>query len=741
MAYTPKLNHIAGACALLFCINAQTFAQSETQLSPVVVTGETDNLISQETQAGFGGKWIDQTKSVNTVTREQIDKTMAQKTSEVLKNDASVQANYSPLGYYESFAIRGFGLDFGTAYQLNGMPLAAEAHIPLENKERVEVIKGVSGAETGAISPGGYINFVTKRPTHINSATIGYGERGTFSQAVDFGRWLNQEKTLGIRLNAANETIKPYAREATGDRQFISAAIDATLSSRTKIETDFDYQKKSQFTQPGWQLLGGTTLPQINPEQVLAVQPWRKPTTTEQANFGARLTHELESGWKLNTGYQISRIVTSDNSSFPWGCPSGIAQSWVGSYQYPSTSNSFCSDGKFSVSDFSSNGEVRNNQKAKLEVSGTTRISNLDHKIVTGISYFHRRVAQPNFRWKDARDAELEAPPTADDYAFGNIYTSPNGSINYPGSGVPFIDNFGYSHSQSSAYIQDTITGIGKFTFTGSLQAIEVREQWKTFNSNAGSYVHGGMGQGLVLPSLAISYPLTATSKNYVSYSEGIELGGRAPLIATNFGQVLGIKKTDQIEVGNKTMLSNNLQSSIAIFQIQKPYEYTTVSNNLFGEFVQRGTQKHTGLELGLSGRATNRLSIQTSAMVIDAVTEGTGDQFDGKKAMNVPKFKLATFASYRIPGLEQTALNGGWVYESSKYAKRDNTVKVPGYHRIDAGLTQTLKMNNTKTTLNFYVENLFDKGYWRDVSEYLGDAYLIPGAPRIFRATAKFDF
>jgi iron complex outermembrane receptor protein len=741
MAYTPKKNHIASACALLLLISSQSYAQSETTLAPVVVTGETDNLISQEIQAGFGGKWIDQTRSVNTVTREQIDKTIAQKTSEVLRNDASVQPNYSPLGYYESFAIRGFALDFGTAYQLNGMPLAAEAHIPLENKERVEVIRGIAGAETGAISPGGYINFVTKRPTDINSAAIGYGERGSFSQSADFGRWLNQEKTIGIRLNAAHEEIKPYAKEATGNRRFISAAIDTTFSTKTKLETDFDYQKKSQFTQPGWQLLGGTSLPTINPEQVLAVQPWRKPTTTEQTNFGVRLTHELESGWKLNTGYQISRIVTSDNSSFPWGCPSGIAQSWVDPYKYPNSSNSFCSDGKFSVSDFSSNGEIRNNQKAKLEVSGTTHLYNLDHRIISGISYFHRRVAQPNFRWKDAGDVETRDPSNANDYAFGNIYTSPNGSINYPGSNAAFIDTFGYSHEQSSAYIQDTITGIGKFTITGSLQAIEVRENWKTFNSNAGSYVHGGMGQGLVLPSLAIAYPLTTTSKNYVSYSEGIELGGRAPLISTNFGQVLGIKKTDQIEVGNKTMLTNNLQTSIAIFQIKKPYEYTTVSNNLFGEFVQRGTQKHTGIELGLGGKFSNRLNIQTSAMMIDAVTENTGDQFDGMKAMNVPKFKLSSFASYKIPYYEHTSINGGWVYEGSKYAKRDNSVKVPGYHRIDAGLTQSLKVNATKATITFYVENIFDKGYWRDVSEYLGDAYLIPGAPRVFRASAKFDF
>jgi iron complex outermembrane receptor protein len=227
----------------------------------------------------------------------------------------------------------------------------------------------------------------------------------------------------------------------------------------------------------------------------------------------------------------------------------------------------------------------------------------------------------------------------------------------------------------------------------------------------------------------------------YTSYSKGLELGGRAPVIASNANSVMPIKETNQLEIGYKSLITSNLQSNIALFQISKPYEYTTTLNGYYDEFVQRGTQKHTGLELGLSGRATNRLSIQTSAMVIDAVTEGTGDQFDGMKAMNVPKFKLATFASYRLPGLEHTTLNGGWVYEGSKYAKRDNTVKVPGYHRIDAGLTQTLKMNNTKTTLSLYVENLFDKGYWRDVSEYLGDAYLIPGAPRIIKATAKFDF
>lgn len=156
---------------------------------------------------------------------------------------------------------------------------------------------------------------------------------------------------------------------------------------------------------------------------------------------------------------------------------------------------------------------------------------------------------------------------------------------------------------------------------------------------------------------------------------------------------------------------------------------------------MQRGEQIHRGVEFGISSQASNRLTINSSAIFIQAKTNGTGDLFSGKYAMNVPKFKLSTFANYKLPELENTSLIGGWLYEGSKYAKRDNSVSVPAYHRFDLGLSQTIKLNQHKTKFNVFVENVFDKRYWRDVSEYLGDAYLIPGAPRIFRASATVEF
>jgi len=725
MAYMPKLNRIAGACALLLMINNQVSAE-ETQLSPVVVTGGPDGLISQEVQAGFGGRWIDQTQSTNSITKDQIEKTIAQKASEVLRNDASVQPNYTTLGYYEGFAIRGFALDYGTGYQLNGMALASEAPTAMENKERVEVIKGISGADTGAMSPGGYINYVTKRPTNINSISIGYGERGTFSQSVDFGRWLNDEKTLGIRLNAANEDIKPYAKEATGHREFISVSMDALPSSSTKIETDFDYQKKRQFSQPGYQLLGGTDLPPINPEQVLAVQPWRKPVVTEQTNFGTRIIQDLNSNWKVNVGYQISHILASDNSSFAWGGNTGNF------YNY------FSRTGDFTISDYQSNQELHQNQELKAELIGKLKINNLDHKLTFGSSLFTRRVDQPNFAW------DLFLDSNGSPIATGNIFSAPNGYNVYPGSTIPGIDYFHYTHKQKSTYINDQITGLDKFTLQAGVKLIKATENWIGADpNNQGAYISGENSKNKALPSTSVSYKLTETISNYVSYSQGLELGTRAPYIATNTNYyVTPYKVTSQVEMGSKALITPQLQASLAIFEIKKPYEYTTISSSgSYSDFVQRGTEQHTGIEASLAGNVTSRLGIQVSATAIHAVTKDTGDQFDGKYAMNVPKFKISSFASYKIPGYEQTSLNGGVTYEGSKYARRDNTVSVPSFYRFDAGVTQNIKVNDIKARLNFYVENLFDKRYWRDVPESLGDAYLMPGAPRIMRATATFDF
>ena len=60
--------------------------------------------------------------------------------------------------------MRGFVLDNRFNFRRDGLPINAETSIPLDNKERIEILKGTSGIQAGTSAPGGLVNYVVKRP-------------------------------------------------------------------------------------------------------------------------------------------------------------------------------------------------------------------------------------------------------------------------------------------------------------------------------------------------------------------------------------------------------------------------------------------------------------------------------------------------------------------------------------------------------------------------------------------------
>ena len=71
---------------------------------------------------------------------------------------------YNAEGYWDFLTVRGFVLDNRFNYRRDGLPISAETSIPLDNKSRIEVLKGTSGMLAGIGSPGGMVNLVVKRP-------------------------------------------------------------------------------------------------------------------------------------------------------------------------------------------------------------------------------------------------------------------------------------------------------------------------------------------------------------------------------------------------------------------------------------------------------------------------------------------------------------------------------------------------------------------------------------------------
>ena len=157
----------------------------------VVVQGQVadDYLPAEITVGNLGGLPLQAAPvSATVVTRDLLNDQIDRVLSDVVKNDASIGEDYAPVGYYGDFQIRGFTIDLATGLQINGLPIAGEQDVPLENKQRVEFLKGIAGVESGVTTAGGLIDYVTKRPALVKTIDVATDHRGTAFVALDLGQ-------------------------------------------------------------------------------------------------------------------------------------------------------------------------------------------------------------------------------------------------------------------------------------------------------------------------------------------------------------------------------------------------------------------------------------------------------------------------------------------------------------------------------------------------------------------------
>ncbi len=291
----------------------------------VEVHGEVkDDYLAGTTTAGSldGTLLRDTPLSVTAVTSAVLSDEMARTLTDVVKNDASVGEDYAPVGYYGDYEIRGFPIDLATGLQINGITIAGEQDVPLENKESVEIVKGIAGVESGVTSAGGLIDYVTKEPNaRLHPAIdLATDHRGTSYGALDVGHVFSGRLQPGIRLNLGGEDMHTYVQHADGWRGVGAADGELKFGQATDLFADFDYQHKVQRSEAGYQLLGGTTVPtQVFPSTMLGYQSWSKPNTFDTLNAQARLVHRFAGLWSMRVNGSYSHSFIDDNVIWPYG--------------------------------------------------------------------------------------------------------------------------------------------------------------------------------------------------------------------------------------------------------------------------------------------------------------------------------------------------------------------------------------------------------------------------------------
>ncbi|MGA3032973.1 MAG: TonB-dependent siderophore receptor [Terracidiphilus sp.] len=725
----------------------------------IVVHGEVeDNYLPESITVGTlaGAPLKEAPLSASVITRDLMNDQVSRLLSDVVKNDASVDDDYVPVGYYGVYEIRGFPIDLATGLEVNGLPIAGEQDVPLENKQAVEVLKGIAAVESGVASAGGLIDYVTKRPANIQAIDLATDQRGTAFGAVDLGHLFGGQKQVGARINLAAERIVPYMISTTGWRGVGAGAADWKISAKAILKGDFEYQHKTERDGSGFQLLGGTMLPDINRiyrSTMLGDQPWGPPDTYDVFNTGARFTYTFSPSWSAFAVAGLSHSLIQDNVLYAYGCyyetecDDGTAPPYF-----------FAPDGTYDVYDYRDPGELRIDGETEAVTTGHIRTGAVTQDVTAGGVLFLRSVHQPGYY---TIQNPYDPSGIVQD---GAVYTYVGSENIYrPIAPVPQetpLQSAGprrlwEDDHQASAVIEDRIHIPGRIQLIAGGRYDSLRDHNYSLYATSPATPPAITHKPVWLPQFAVTFDAARNLTFYSNYGVLLSLGPEGPFWVDNSSQFLSPYFTRQAEIGAKYEPNGSILVTAAFFRMRAPFFYPKVIQapdsfcpaSIFvtpGDlcFEQEGRESHKGVELNAEGKAANWLRLNASAAAMDAVSTDTGTpSFDNKQVINVPHLHSNIFADVTVPGVRGLHLMPGWGYTSRKEATRDDTVSVPSCNLINFGARYTPGGEQGRVSFHIYANNITNKKYWSDTGASYGDTFIWLGAPTTVRLDAHYTF
>lgn len=712
------------AAALAALVSTCALAQNTPRLPTVTIASKAAPVLDTERAdvGGFGQGLAQTPQSVNVLGADLLATTATSSLSQVIKLDASLADSYNTTGYVEGLTVRGFLLDAGTNFLRNGLAVSNYAPIALENKERIEVLKGVSGLQAGVSAPGGLVNLVTKTPQADAFTTVSVGTDSHNGSKIhlDTNTHLG---AVGVRLNLASENLRTQFDKADGTREFASLAL-ATQAGDTKLSADLEYHRKLQPSVPGLGLLDrngngdgmGDTLPApVYSRLNLNNQAWSQPfeATSTAAQFA--IDQRLGAQWQGRFSAGAQRSTIQDRLAFPDGCSNAANSVYPG----------LCANGDVDIYDYRSENEVRTTTAWEARLSGKLQALGIAHRVHLGLSGRQARTElNPTqaYNWVGSTNIDAPVALAGDDTAADLNTNSRERSTDVAASLV----------SDLSASLQ---------SFVGLRSARLNRSSSRSDGSRAIA-----LEESVTTPWAGLGWTAAPGTLLYASWGEGAELEAvpNRPTKFSNAGQVLSALKSTQTELGLKWQAQPRLLVTAALFNIDKPYADDQATASGIPQRVAGGkTARHRGLELSVAGPLTSQWSLQASWTALDAhYTAAVDPSLVGQRVTNVPQTKASLFADYKIAAVPGLSVSGLLTSESGKTVTADASVALPAAWQLDAGLRYQNRLIGRATQWSLNVENLTDRSYWREApTQYWGGTYLFPSTPRTVRARVTVEF
>lgn len=672
---------------------AQSAAPPAT-LQPLVVKAQAP--VPAPGLTGFGDVPLVSVPMQTTVIgRDQLEESQARRLADILVYEASATDAYNSPGYWDYIAVRGYTLDQRHNYRREGLPISAETVLSLRNKERVEILKGTSGIQSGTSSPGGIVNYVVKRPTAtpLRQGVLSTGERGNLGAAIDLSDRAGEGGTFGYRLNLSYDNRKPEIDHYDHLEASLAAlAVDWRIAPDSLLEAEVEWSHQVGKSLPGHSLTGDR-LPSVRRPDNFNNQPWSLPNVFDGLTGSLRFRQGLGAQWSWLTEVGTQRLETDDRLAYPYGYNCGALGGSCDRYG---------PNGEFDLYDFRSDDERRRTHVAQTALQGRLDAAGLRHTVNAGVHYSRRSV--------DANTGSNNYVGTGN--TDGTAITPADPTLGSPGTD---------SHERTIEWFAtDAIDwGHGVSTWLGLRHTRLHRGSIKTDGSEP-----SGDADGVTTPWLAASYEWAPRQHVYASWGKGAESyvvpGTVGQSAYPNAGQSL-LAMTRQLEIGTKGQ-QGATEWNLAYFDIDRPFLLDTGTSYGFD-----GTQRHRGID-GNVTHAVGAWQLRVGGMLLKARREGASDPAaNGRKPVNVPKHTLRAQVRYRVDALPGLGLMAHVSHEGRRNVLDDGSIQLPSWTRTDIASSYAHKVGGTNLTWSLAVRNVFDRRAWKESPTQFGHVYLFP--------------
>ncbi|MCR5879966.1 TonB-dependent siderophore receptor [Phenylobacterium sp. J367] len=682
---------LSGA-SLLATTAAYAAEDAPRQIEELVVTGEV-GFGADTVQAGAfnNARVLDTPLTVNVISREVLDAQGAQGLYDALRNTGGVTRSQLAGGTYDNIAIRGILVENRGNYRLNGaLPVINLVEQPLENKARVEVLKGASALYYGFVPPSGVINMTTKRAeagaAPVAEVTFRADNHGSTIGSVDLGdRFLDDR--LGVRANLAGGHLETGVDKVSGDRALAAFAIDIDPIDQLSIDLDFEYLEKDIAETAAIALLGAVnnaiTLPGVPKNTTNLADDWQH-YDAKAKNMLAAATYRITP--QISVKLQAGRAETVRDRAF----------SQFGGYNL--------STGEGTLTVFQTRGQKYVNRNLRAEVTGLFDTGPVEHEVVLG------------WTWNEREQNGRQSPT----YTVSQNLFTPRDVPHRPLT-TALTQNPSIIHDEGT-YLVDRMTW-GPLQVMGGVRWTDYESR-----SNLAAAQPTVYSASKATPAVAVVYKPVEWVSLYATYLQGLEEGGIAPANTVNAFEVLPPAESEQWEAGVKAEVGAGVVASLAWFEITRANAFTNAERR----FVLDGEVEYRGVEAMAAGELTENLSLVGSLLWLDAAQKNAADvRLIGKRPENTAEWTASLFAEYEIAQVDGLAVNAGVFYTGDRAVNALNQAFIDGYATFDLGARYTREIAGKETSFQVNVENLADKDYWNTA----GNGLIGVGAPR----TVKF--